>query len=374
MIRFLLEKEFRQIRRNAFLPRIIVMMPLAMMFVFTWAANQEIRNMKLAVVDNNHTVVSQRMVNKITSSGYFTLTSTPPSWPLALEEMEAGRADIIMEISPDSRVSISVNGVNGMKAGLGSRYLSSIIADFNAEMSAGNFTPTATTPSAAEPGVAQTYQQTYQLAPYYRFNPALDYKIFMIPGLMVMLITMFCGFLPSLNVVSEKEAGTIEQLNVTPVRRIDFVLGKLIPNWIIGFVALAFCMTVAALVYGLTPADGVAGVATIAVFTILYMLVVSGMGLIISNYSATMQQAMFVMFFFMMIMMLMSGLFTPVRSMPQWAQCVATINPSKYFVEVMRLVYLRGGGFAQLWPQFLALCAFALVFDGWAISSYKKQN
>jgi ABC-2 type transport system permease protein len=193
----------------------------------------------------------------------------------------------------------------------------------------------------------------------------------MVPALMVMLLTMLCGFLPALNIVAEKEAGTIEQMNVTPVRRLDFVLAKLIPYWLIGFVVLGLCMGLAALVYGIYPGGNLL---TILLFSGIYLLVVSGMGLVISNYSDTMQQAMFVMFFFIMILLLMSGLFTPVQSMPTWAQAIAAVNPLKYFIEVMRLVYLKGSGFGQLIPQFVALCGFAAAFNLWAVASYKKSN
>lgn len=207
--------------------------------------------------------------------------------------------------------------------------------------------------------------------PQYRFNPLLDYKVFMVPGLIVMLLTMLCGFLPALNIVGEKEAGTIEQINVTPVRKIDFVLGKLIPYWLTGLLTMGLCMLLGWLVYGVYP---VGNPGVILFFAIIYILVVSGMGLVISNYSDTMQQAMFVAFFFIMILFLISGLFTPVASMPGWAQVIAAANPLKYFVEVMRMVYLKGSGFDQLLPQFFALCGFAVAFNIWAVASYRKNN
>ncbi|MDR1671664.1 MAG: ABC transporter permease [Alistipes sp.] len=380
MLRFLMEKELKQLRRNAFVPKIVAAMPLAMMLVFPWAANQEVKNVRLAVVDADRSTTSQRLVGKVASSGYFRLVDTPATWPLALEDIEAGRADIVMEIArgferdmvngarEGSKIMIAANAVNSMKAGLGSSYLSSIIADFGAGLTGDPGVPSRVAGSAG--GAGNVSEAVISIAPQYRFNPRLDYKVFMIPGLMVMLMTMLCGFLPALNVVSEKEAGTIEQINVTPVRRFDFVLGKLLPNWLIGLVVLGFCMAVAALVYGLTPAGGVG---TVFLFAGIYIVVVSAMGLVVSNHSSTMQQAMFVMFFFVMIFLLMSGLFTPVRSMPGWAQAIAAVNPLKYFIEVMRMVYLKGSGLRELWPQFGALCGFAAFFATWAVVSYKKQ-
>ena len=213
-------------------------------------------------------------------------------------------------------------------------------------------------------------ENNFSIIPQYKFNPHLDYKFFMVPAIMVMLLTIIAGFLPALNIVSEKEKGTIEQMNVSPVKRPVFILAKLIPYWIIGFLVLSICMGIAALVYGLLP---VGSLLTIYLFVGIYILVVSGFGLLISNYSNTMQQAMFVMFFFIMVFILMSGLFTPIASMPHWAQAITIFNPLKYLMQVMRLVYLKGSAFGELIPQCLALCAFAIVLNAWAILSYRKS-
>ena len=132
-----------------------------------------------------------------------------------------------------------------------------------------------------------------------RFNPHLNYKFFMVPALMVMLLTMLCGFLPALNIVSEKEIGTIEQINVTPVSKFTFILAKLIPYWIIGFIVLNICFLLAKVLYGISP---VGSLLTLYLFSLIFIVLISGFGLIISNYSGTMQQAMFVMFFFMIIL------------------------------------------------------------------------
>jgi ABC-2 type transport system permease protein len=130
-------------------------------------------------------------------------------------------------------------------------------------------------------------------------------------------------------------------------------------------------MGLAWLIYGIQPTGSLL---TIYLFSSIYILVVSGLGLIISNYSNTMQQAMFVTFFFVMILLLMSGLFTPVTSMPNWAQKATIVNPLKYFIQVMRLVYLKGSAFKELLTPFFALCSFAIVFNTWAVVSYRKSK
>jgi ABC-2 type transport system permease protein len=252
-----------------------------------------------------------------------------------------------------------------MKGGLGSGYMSNIVRDFADEVRNTNGGIPAyagmTTPNL--PVINMTMQS--------RFNPYNDYKIFMIPALLVMLLTIICGFLPTLNIVSEKEIGTIEQINVTPVSKIAFILAKLIPNWIMGFVIMSVYMLLAALVYGLTPAGNLL---TIYLSALVYILVVSGLGLVISNYSSNIQQAMFLMFFFLIIMILLSGLFTPVASMPHWAQIFTQFNPLRYFVEIMRMVYLKGSHISQLTSQLGALLCFVVFFNVLAVLSYKKSS
>ncbi|MCD8262051.1 MAG: ABC transporter permease [Bacteroides sp.] len=370
MLKFLLEKEFKQIFRDSFLPRLILFMPVMMLIIMPWAANQEIKNIQLSVVDHDHSSYSERLINKVIASGYFLLADVSPSNDEALRSIESGKADLILEIQPDfekdlvksrvANVMISANAVNGTKGGLGSAYLSTIMNDFAADLT------TQWGLSAENP-----ITSSVEVISHNKYNIYMDYKVFMIPALVVMLLTMITGFLPALNIVEEKEAGTIEQTNVTPVKRLTFIMGKLIPYWVIGFVVLTICFLLATLIYGLTPAGNLL---TIYLYTSIYILVVSGLGLVVSNYSNTMQQAMFVMFFFMLILILLSGLFTPVSSMPDWAQFIAKINPLSYFIQVMRSVYLKGSGIMELLPQFFALSGFALVFNLWAIISYRKSS
>lgn len=370
MLKFLLEKEFKQIFRNSFIPKMILFMPVMMLLIMPWAANQEIKNIKLSVIDNDHSSYSERLINKITASGYFILEDVSPSNSEAMKSIESGKTDIILEIRPEfekdliktgaTDIMISANAVNGTKAGLGASYLATIINDFAIDIT-------------SDSGINQTKRSTptINIMPHNKYNIYLDYKVFMIPALVVMLLTMITGFLPALNIVGEKESGTIEQMNVTPVNRLTFILAKLIPYWIIGFVVLTICFIIAMLIYGLIPSGSLL---TIYLYATIYILVVSGLGLVISNYSETMQQAMFVMFFFMLILILLSGLYTPITSMPEWAQIITKFNPLSYFIQVMRSIYLKGSSIMELLPQLFALCGFAIIFNIWAIISYKKSN
>lgn len=192
----------------------------------------------------------------------------------------------------------------------------------------------------------------------------------MIPALMIILFILICGFLPALSIVGEKESGTIEQINVTPISKLTFTLSKLVPYWIIGLFVVTVAMIVARLVYGLSP---VGSVAIIYFGAILFIFTISGFSITIANFSDTMQQTMFVMFFFVMIFMLLSGLLTPIDSMPQWAQRFTLLLPPRYLVEILRSVYLKGTTFIELWPNFVALGIFAIFFNTLAALTYKKQ-
>jgi len=370
MLRFLVEKEFKQTFRNNIIPKLLVGLPMMVIFIFPWAANQEITNIKAIVVDEDHSSYSNRLTEKIGASSYFNLAAVSNSYEEALVKVEREKADMILDIRPDfekdlinqgtSEVMISANAVNIIKGGLGSTYMMGIVRDFAGEIR-----------SEKIQSQGKTVLPVINVVTQNRFNPFLDYKMMMIPALMVVLMTIVCGFLPALNIVSEKEIGTIEQINVTPVKKFMFILAKLIPYWTIGLAVFTFCLILAALLYGLVPAGNLL---TVYLSVFLYILVLSGFGLIISNHSSTMQQALFVMFFFLIILILISGLFTPIASMPDWAQTFTLFNPLRYFIEIMRMVYLKGSNISQLANQLTALSVFAVILNAWAILSYRKSQ
>ena len=362
-LRYLLEKEFKQIKRDRFLPRIIFLVPLMQLIILPFAANFEMRNINLGVIDNDHTVLSTQLTEKILSSGYFRLTNVSFSYDQAIGSIESNEADVLLEIPVNfekdlgregqAEVLVAANAVNGTKGGMGSSYLSQIIQDFNQEKGF-------TSGSAFSGGIRSTNL----------FNPHLNYKNYMVPGIMVFLLTIIGGFLSALNIVSEKEKGTIEQINVTPVPKTLFLLSKLIPFWIIGFILLTIGALVAWIIYGLVP---IGNMGIIYLFAAVYLIAFTGFGLAISSISSTQQQAMFTAFFFLIIFALLSGLFTPIISMPQWAQNITLFNPVRYFVETMRMVYLKGSTFSDLSGHFIIVCLFAVLFNVLAVVSYRKK-
>ena len=205
----------------------------------------------------------------------------------------------------------------------------------------------------------------------YLYNPSLDYKTFMIPALIVIAITMMCGFLPALNIVSEKERGTIEQINVTPVSKTAFILCKMIPYVAVAFFMVFSCLGLSYAVFGY----GCRGsLLDIVIFTFAHIVVMASFGLLISNYSDNARQAMFVIWFFSMVFMLMSGIFTPIQSMPGWARAITYANPLRYFADAMRSIVLKGCTLADTWPDLLSLAGLGAFTTTWAVLSYRKTT
>ena len=344
MIKYLIQKEFLQIRRNAFLPKLIIMFPIVIMCVMPWVMQMEVKNIVVDVVDIDHTVESQRLVQQIAASNYFIFGGQKSTYAEAMKDIEKGRADVILEIR-DGKYLIAANAVNGTKGSMGSAYLSQIVS---APFSASSATSVLTL-----------------------YNKQQNYKLFMIPALFAIVMMLMTGFLPTLNIVGEKESGTIEQINVTPVSKWSFILAKLIPYWLIALFVITVCLLLAWLVYGITPAGPLWLVYVVAMLLELFF---SSFGLIVSNYSDTMQQAMFVMWFFVVSIMLLSGLFTPTRSMPQWAYLTTYINPMHYFIDAIRTVFIRSGSLHETAHQVLALAGIGMLMGCWAVQSYKKNS
>jgi len=325
--------------------------------VLPWAISMEVRSIGVSVVDNDLSPESRSLTEKVEFSPYFIYKGSEASYGDALKKVEDGSSDIILEIpsgygkalrlGEKPQVMIDANSVNGNKGTLGAAYLNSIVS------------------SAGAPVTGEKISEVFL------YNPRNNYKMFMIPAMMAMVMVILCGVLPALNIVSEKESGTIEQINVTPVKKWQFILAKMLPYWIIGLLVFTLCLLLARLLYGMKP---VGSIALLYLLAALVALVFSGMGLIVSNYSQNIVQAMFVIWFILVCMLLLSGLFTPVESMPGWARTLTGFIPMKYFMESMRGVYLRGASVGAIAKDLAALLGFALAFSAWAVASYRKRS
>ncbi|HCW07019.1 MAG TPA: ABC transporter permease [Cytophagales bacterium] len=368
---FILRKEFKQIFRNKAMLPLIFVMPMVQLLILPLAADYEVKNINLAVVDHDHSSYSQKLISKISSSGYFRLSGYFNSYHEAFHQIEKDQADLILEIPSKfernlvrenhEQVFIAVNAINGTKAGLGGSYLTQVLTDFNSQI---QLDWVQLPRFNLQPRIDITYSNW--------FNASMNFQYFMVPGILAILVTMIGSYMTALNIVKEKEIGTIEQINVTPIRKHHFILGKLIPFWILGiFVFSVGLFVVSFLIYGIVPQGNLF---LLYGFLSIYLVAILGFGLLVSTYSDTQQQAMSVSFFFVMIFLLMSGLFTPIDSMPEWAKMISRISPITYFIEVMRMVVLKGSTFSDIKFHFLIITGFATVIMSWAILNYRKTT
>ena len=365
ILKALLKKEISLMKRNPILPRLIVAMPILVMLIIPLVATLDVKNVGVAVVDNDRTDLSRRMVADMDASEYLSVTGCYFNYGEAFRQIEEGGADVIVTIPKDylknltngesPELDLKANGVNATKGTLGAQYAAQSVSATLLRWQ-------------AERGVNLSLPESATVNLY---NPTLNFRNYMIPALMVVLLIIICGFLPTLNLVSEKEAGTIEAMNVTPVGRFEFVLSKLIPYWVVGILVVTVGMLIGWLVYGLAPEGNVINIYLAA---ILFSLVMSGLGVFIANKSATVLQSIFMMFAFIVVFQLMGGLFTPIASMPEWAQYVTYAIPPRYFIEIMRSVYLKGAGMGDLWVQYASLSGFATFFCLVAAMTYRKQE
>ncbi|KAF2327679.1 ABC transporter permease [Flavobacterium daemonense] len=372
VLRFILQKEFRQIFRDKTILAMMFMVPTIQLIILPLAANFEVKNVNIVYVDHDHSSYSQKLINKINSSGYFHLVAAPASYLEGLKLIETGDADLILEIPSgfernlvregSQKVNIAADAINGTKSNIGNAYLSVVLADFSKDLDIRFKLP---------PQSASISPSLITLTSTNWYNPRAEYKYYMVPGILVLLLTLIGGFISALNIVKEKEIGTIEQINVTPIQKWQFILGKLIPFWIVGTIVFTVGLIIMYVIYGIFPAGSLL---VLYIFAGVYLIAVLGLGLLISTFADTQLQAMFIAFFFMMIFTLMSGLFTSTDSMPNWARVMSQFTPVTHFIKVVRLIVLKGSGLNEVGKELLYLIIFAIVLNALAIYNYRKTS
>ncbi len=368
-IKFLLQKEFLQIFRNKGMLPIIFLMPVVQLVVLSFAATYELREVNFHLVDFDQSEASRQLIQKFQASGYFTLQSRSFDADDGIEKMRSNDVRLSLVIPKNFQrdlysgrlpsVQMNIDAVDGATAGLIQGYGRSIIQDFSAEVQ-----PEVTTVELAN-------QRGVEIIPASWYNPNLDYINYMVPGILVILVSMIGMFLSGMNIVREREIGTIEQLNVTPIKRYQFITGKLLPFWIIALFELIIGLAIARYGFGIPFVGSVwllLGIAGI------YLLVVQAIGLFISTVTNTQQQAMFIAWFLMVVFILMGGLFTPIESMPVWAQELTLINPIAHFIEIMRMVLLKGAGWVEVQHLVGILTVMAVLILPAAIFRYRKST
>lgn len=365
---YIIQKEFIQVFRNKRMIPIIFFVPIVQLLILVNAATFEMKQIKMAVVDLDLSSSSRQLTSKFQGSPFYRIIDASFSHDEAILLMQQGKVDVIMQIpngfeknlvkEKTTQVQVIIDAINGASAGLINAYSTSIIMDFNREILIEWLTP-------AEMGnVRRIVAETR-----YWYNPKLNYTTYMVPGILVLLVTIIGLLLSGMNIVREKEIGTIEQINVTPIRKLEFIAGKLIPFWIIALFELAFGLVLGKLLFNI-PMEG--SLWLIFLSASVYLFVILGFGLLVSTITNTQQQAMLVSFFFMVVFILMSGLFTSIESMPLWAQRVDMINPVAYFIKIMRMVMLKGSNFADIHAPFYSLVIYAVLIISLAIWRYRK--
>ncbi len=362
-------KELKQVFRNKAMLPLLTVLPIIQLVLLSMAATNEVKNISLAVMDDDHSSYSRLLINKMKSSGYFVLTDIIVNEDQGVYLLESEKADLVLHIpsnfehdllkAKEAGVEVLVNAINGSKGGLAGAYAGQVIGSFNREILLDDLE--AVVIVKGMPKFDVTFTNWY--------NPHLEYKVFMVPGILGTIVTILVMILTAMNVVREREMGTIEQINVTPIRKYQFIIGKLLPFLLIGLVDLAIGLVAGRLIFDIPM---VGNLWLVFAFCVVNLTAVLGIGLLISTTSNTQQQAMFVAWFFMMIFILMGGLFTPLESMPQWAQIINTPNPIAHFVEVMRKVLLKGSGWIDLKYHFVVMAMLSVIINTFAVWTYRK--
>ena len=367
-ILFILQKEFIQVLRHRTMLPMILILPIVQLLILVNAATFDMKDIDVYVVDQDLSTTSRQLISKFEASPFYNLVDQSFNLEDGHEQLLRDEADLVVHITNHfehdlrnenhASVQLLINAINGNAAGLIHAYSTSIISSFNQQIAV----------EWAQGQPAQT-KQPLEVVYSFWYNSEMNYKIYMVPGILVILVTIISLFLTAMNIVREKEMGTIEQINVTPIRKYQFIVGKLLPFLVIALFELAFGLLLGRLIFDV-PIVGNLGL--LFGFTVVYLLVILGFGLFLSVISESQQQVMFVTFFFMLVFILMSGIFTPTESMPDWANKVNVINPIAYLMKVIRMILLKGSGFADIWKEFYSLLIYAFLSLGLAVWRYRK--
>ena len=367
---YLIRKEFIQIFRNKFISKAIFAVPIVQMLILVPAITFELKNVDLVIIDKDLTPESRGLISKLKGSTFFRIAGTTFSEKEANSLMHHNKCDIVLQIPDEfgkdigngrpARIMANIDAINASSAQLSWAYLNGVIRDYNSEI----IMKTINTSTSLNliPGIEITNR--------YWYNEELNYKYYMLPGILVILVTAIGFLLAGLNMVREKEIGTIEQINVTPVRKHQFIIAKMVPFLLIGLIDLGVGLLIGKLAFNI-PFEG--SIMLMFFGATLFLLSVLGLALFFSTFSGTQQQYMFVAFFCMIIFILMSGIFTPYESMPQWAQDFNLINPVAYLIKINRMVMLKGSSMTDISGELFSLGIIAVIFSSLAIIRYRKS-
>lgn len=355
----LIKKELKQIFRNKGMLPIIFLMPIIQLLILANATNYEIKNIDVTILDYGENAFIPKLASQLNHNKNFTLKSVVYNYPSAIADLDKGKVDAIIAFSNDfslekinenARIQVIVNAIDGSSSAIILSYLTNFLQGYVKQ----DITP---------PLIQIQYTN--------KFNPKLDYKTVMIPGILVVLVSVISVFLTAMNVVREKEIGTIDQLNVSPITKLQFIGGKVIPMVIIGLGELMFGIVIGRLIYGI-PFLG--NPLTVLIFALLYLWLMLSLGLIISIHAETQQQAMLIAYVFLVVFIMFSGLFTSVESMPVWANYISQSIPVTHFIKVMRSVMLKATPLNYLLKEAFILLGMGGMLFSLAVWRYKKED
>ena len=372
-IRTLIWKEFIELRRTPQLLRLIIIAPIVQLTMLGYAATTDIRNVPIAVMDGDRTPASRRLIERFAASPYFDIAREETS-PAALDDdLALGRVWLAIVIpaglgaavekppTPETiraaTVQVLADGTDANSSGVALSYVQGVVAEFNAALAAERG-------DGAEGPAVDARVRVW-------FNPDLQSRNFMIPGVLALLLLLVTANLTSMAIVREREVGTLDQLNVTPLGRWELIVGKLLPYALVGLVDVALVVAVTVLWFEV-PLRG--SIWLLFGASLIYLLCTLGLGLFVSTISSTQQQAMMTAtFFFLVPMIYLSGFIFPIENMPRVIQWATFAIPLRYFLVIVRGIFLKGVHFDVLWPQFAAMAAWGVaILTLAAVRSHKR--
>jgi ABC-2 type transport system permease protein len=371
-IKQIMIKEFRQIRRDRAMLAIIFVMPVVQLVILGYVISSQVKHIDTMIIDQDNSAMSRAIRQNVDQSVYFDLVQVSDRYRDGAPAIDRGEVKIALVLPHDMaqkisqgdkvRIQILVDGQDSNTSTIGLGYLNGLLVDtFKAIFPAGVH-PKAL-PLELMPVRIDTEMRNW-------YNPNLDYSDYMIPGIAAFLLTIVTSLLSAMGLVREREIGTLEQLSVTPIRKHQLLIGKIIPFAILGFIELAVALAFAKLWYDI-PMRGNLGI--LAIFSMVYLITTLGIGLLVSASAKTQQQALFMTWFFMVYALLMSGFIFPIENMPRFAQWISYLNPLRYFMVVIREIFIKDATVVHLYQQGIILLIFGAVIFTFATMKFQQR-
>lgn len=369
-ILYLIQKEFRQIFRDRSMIGILFVMPLIQLFLLGNAVTTDVIHLHLLIQDRDRTPMSREFIQQFTHSKYFDIIGVEDDYTKLTSYLDNAKANLIIVIPENfqkkvirqehPKIQLMVDGLDGNTAGIAMGYVSEITQKYQVAL------------ISHDPSLAMPMCNTKLVAtePRFWFNPNLESRVYIIPGIIALILTIITEFLTSMGIVREKEIGTLEQLMVTPIRSYQLIIGKIVPFSILAFIEVILAMIFVYFIFGI----GVVGSIPLLFFeSAIFILTTLGLGIFISTIAETQQQAVFIAWFFMVFSILLSGFFVPIENMPPAIQYITYLNPLRYFLVISREIYLKGTPLSALLQETLSMVGFGVVVFSLAVLQFRKR-